>query len=207
MNFKDGTEALADIVVGCDGIHSHIRGQYVSQRPRYSGSIAYRGLVATKNVESWWPYPSYAAMWLAHGRHFLVYPVRDNKLLNIVAFVRTPTDRLGPLKESWTSQGERTECQKDFEHFPETVQKIIALLPDHPSKWLLNDHEPSSCWVFGNGKVILLGDAAHAMLPYQGDYLSVPIFTASSRMLIRHTHRRWRWPSHRRRLHTCQGCP
>ena len=124
-----------------------------------------------EKVESWWPFQSYSVSWLSRGKHFFVFPISQNKILNIVAFVSVPEERLGGLKESWTSTGDREECAKDFEGFEENVKKVIDLMPAHPSKWLLNDREPLEQWAFANGKVVLMGDAAHAMLPHQGELL------------------------------------
>ncbi len=70
LSFEDGTSATADLVVGCDGIHSNIRSQFRSDHPRFSGRIAYRGLVPIKDLESWWPLPSYSASWLGPDKHF-----------------------------------------------------------------------------------------------------------------------------------------
>ena len=75
---------------------------------------------------------------------------------------------IGGLKESWTSVGDKSELAKDFEGFQEPVQKIIELMDDKPSKWKINDRDPLSQWVYAKGKVVLMGDAAHAMLPHQG---------------------------------------
>ena len=96
-----------------------------------------------------------------------MFPVLTNRILNVVAFVSAPESKLDGLKESWTSTGEREECAKDFEDFEKTVKRVIKLMPICPSKWLLNDREPLGKWVFANGKVVLMGDAAHAMQSHQ----------------------------------------
>ncbi|KAF2097138.1 FAD/NAD(P)-binding domain-containing protein [Rhizodiscina lignyota] len=168
IQFKDGTSASADLVVGCDGIHSVLRSQFYTDNPRYSGRTCYRGLVPISQLESWWPLKTYSASWLGPDRHLLVFPISDNKTLNIVAFVATPESELGGLKESWTATGDRNDTLKAFEDFDETVRKVIGSMPERPSKWVLNDREPLDQWVFAGGKVVLMGDAAHAMLPHQG---------------------------------------
>ncbi|MDI1492895.1 MAG: hypothetical protein OHK93_004678 [Ramalina farinacea] len=175
--FEDGTSAEADMVVACDGIHSNVRKQFISDSPTYSGRIAYRGLVDIGAIESWWPFESYSISWLAPGKHFFVFPVSQNRTLNIVAFVSKPEDELGDLKESWTSRGDWKQCAKDFEDFDGVVRKVIELMPEHPSKWLLDDRKPLSQWMFANEKVVLVGDAAHAMLPDQGKGLFLSSFT------------------------------
>ena len=122
----------------------------------------------TSKIEAWWPFPTYSVSWLSKDKHFFVFPISQNRTLNIVAFVSTPEETLGGLRESWTSTGERSQLAKDFEDFEETVRKVISLMDSRPSKWILNDREPLEQWVWARGKVVLMGDAAHAMLPHQG---------------------------------------
>lgn len=98
----------------------------------------------------------------------LVFPISQNKVLNVVAFVTAQEDQVQDIKESWTSVCEKADVEKDFAGFEKTVQNIISLMPDQPSKWRLNDREPLDRWHYFDGKVVLLGDAAHAMLPHLG---------------------------------------
>lgn len=198
IHFKDGTTAIANLVVGSDGIHSSLRAQYCPENPTYSGRIAYRGLVPTSKIEAWWPLQTYSVSWLCKDKHFIVFPVSQNQTLNIVAFVSTPETKLGGLRESWTSTGERSQLARDFEDFEETVRRVIECMDEKPSKWILNDREPLEQWIWAGGKVVLMGDAAHAMLPHQGklDYLT----RAQDPQLI-FAFRGWSWPGNRRRLH------
>ena len=158
--------------MGCDGIHSNIRGQFVEDRPLYSGRIAYRGVIPTADLEEWWPFQTLSVSFLGPGKHFLVFPISQNKLLNIVAFVAVPESDLGNLRESWTSKSQTEDAEKDYAGFNETVRRVIRLMPSEISKWKLNDREPLDHWTFFGGKVVLLGDAAHAMLPHQGNFPS-----------------------------------
>lgn len=63
---------------------------------------------------------------------------------------------------------DRAEVVADFAGFDEPVQRIIGLMDDRPGRWKINDHEPLSRWHFAGGRVVLVGDAAHAMLPHMG---------------------------------------
>ncbi|RFU31723.1 hypothetical protein B7463_g4594, partial [Scytalidium lignicola] len=166
--FEDGTETVADVVVGCDGIHSVVREHFVADNPRYSGRIAYRGLVPINEIESFWPFSSYSASWLNKDKHFLVFPVSQNKTLNIVAFVTKKREEVPELEESWTTTADRAELENEYMDFDPVVGKVISHMSQRPGKWLLNDRDPLEQWVFCNGKVVLMGDAAHAMLPHQG---------------------------------------
>ena len=136
----------------------------------------------TSETEAWWPFPTYSVSWLCKDKHFFVFPISQNRTLNIVAFVSTPEETLGGLRESWTSTGERSQLAKDFEDFEETVRKVIGLMDEKPSKWILNDREPLEQWVWASGKVVLMGDAAHAMLPHQGTYKHVPSEDAANKI-------------------------
>lgn len=168
IEFQDGTVAPADLVVGCDGVHSIVRSQFASDKPEYSGHIAYRGLVPISEIKDWWGFDHYSVTWLGKNRHFLCFPIAGTETLNIVAFVAEKEENLGDLRESWTALGNRAELFEAFQGFEERVQKLIALMPEQPSKWLINDRQPLDQWVYQGGKVVLLGDAAHAMTPHQG---------------------------------------
>ena len=133
----------------------------------FSGRIAYRGVIPIADLTNW-PFPSYSIAWLAKHRHLLVFPIERNEQLNIVAFVSKPEDEVSDVKESWTSVCDRKDVEGDFAGFDKTAQEIISLMPEQPSKWKLNDRKPLNQWSYMDGKVVMLGDAAHAMLPHLG---------------------------------------
>lgn len=163
LHFADRTTSTADFVIGCDGIHSTIRSQYIVDEPQYSGRIAYRGLVPIDSLKGWWPFPTYSASWLGIDKHILVYPISKNKMLNVIAFVTEDRATLGDVKESWTATGDRQELASKFSDFSQTVRRIVDRMPAQPTKWLLNDREQIPQWTFAGGKLTLLGDAAHAV--------------------------------------------
>lgn len=167
VHFADQTTADANLLIACDGIHSAVRNQFSVDQPIFSGQIAYRGVIQIKDIKDW-PFPSYSILWLAKHRHFLVFPISQNKQLNIVAFVTKGESEVKDVEESWTSICDRKDVESDFEGFDKYVQDLISLMPEQPSKWRLNDRKPLDQWHYMNGKVVLLGDAAHAMLPHLG---------------------------------------
>ena len=167
IHFKDSTSSLADLVIACDGIHSAVRSQFATDKPVYGGMIAYRGIIPISSLPPW-NFPSYSVAWIAKRRHFLVFPISANESLNIVAFVTKPESEVEDTRESWTATCNRSDVEMDFAGFEETVQHIIRQMPDPSSKWRLNYREPLDQWVHMDGKVVLMGDAAHSMMPHQG---------------------------------------
>lgn len=105
---------------------------------------------------------------MAKHKHFLIYPISATKLINVVAFVTTAEQQVHDVRESWTSECEKTELEDDFADFDKPVHDIIAHLPKRVAKWRINDRATLDQWHFLDGKVILIGDAAHPMVPHLG---------------------------------------
>ncbi|KAL2011114.1 hypothetical protein VTN00DRAFT_3832 [Thermoascus crustaceus] len=146
VTFADGTTATADLVIGADGIHSN------NDDARFGGMVVYRGLCPISKLEDWWPLESYSAAWLTPGKHFLVFPISQNKILNIVGFVTTKKEDLGDARESWTLTSDKESVRKEFAEFNSTVQRIIEYMNTNPLKWLLYDRQSFKRWVFAGGK-------------------------------------------------------
>lgn len=160
LRFEDGHEAVADVVIAADGIHSTLQ-QHVTppSDPVHSGSVAYRGLVPAERVPDW-P-EGISQLWMGEGKHFLVYRVRRGEIINYVGFV--PSDE--ETAESWSAPGDPEALAEAFTGWDPRVEELLAAVRQ-TFWWGLYDREPLSSWT--NGRLTLLGDAAHPMLPHVG---------------------------------------
>ncbi len=91
LTFANGNVVETDIVIAADGIQSGLQKYVVEPSlPEYSGSRAYRGLIATDKVPGW--RKEAHQVWMGDGKHFMVFPVRSGRLLNYVGFVPTESE-------------------------------------------------------------------------------------------------------------------
>ena len=100
-------------------------------------------------------------MWAGPSKHFLVFPVRHGTMVNYVGFV--PTD--DEMKESWSAPGDPEVLREAFDGWDPRIGQVLAQV-DKTFRWALYDREPLPTW--SRGRVTLLGDAAHPMLPHLG---------------------------------------
>jgi 2-polyprenyl-6-methoxyphenol hydroxylase-like FAD-dependent oxidoreductase len=158
--FENGAVAEADMVIAADGIHSALR-RFVTEptAPVFSGQISYRGVLDTSRVP-WWPARIFQ-VWMGEGKHVIVFPVRAGRMLNFVCFV--PADE--EMRESWSAPGDPDALRAAFEGFAAPVTGLLRQV-DSTFWWGLYDREPLAEWT--RGRLALLGDAAHPMLPHLG---------------------------------------
>ena len=164
VSFANGATAEGDVAIGADGIHSELRQHvFPPPRPVFSGTVAYRGYVRTELVPEW-PAESWE-MWLGQGKHFLTYPMRAGSLINFVGFVPVDTGMKEQMKESWSAPGDPEALRREFAGWDPRIGTLLRQV-EITFRSALHDRDPSPSWT--RGRLTLLGDAAHAMLPHLG---------------------------------------
>lgn len=153
------SKVTADAVVGADGIHSVVRPAVAPRiDARFSGLCAFRCLVPAEKAPDMALRPV-QTLWLGPGRHFVHYPISGGRLVNVVAIVPAGAWR----SESWTADGEIPDLVAEFAGWDDRVRQLIVSASS-TKRWAMYDRDPLERWT--SGRITLLGDAAHAMLPF-----------------------------------------
>jgi salicylate hydroxylase len=158
---RDGDPLIehVDAVIGADGIHSLLRATVEpTVDARFSGLCAFRCLVPAAHAPEMALRPV-QSLWLGPQRHFVHYPISAGRLVNIVAIVPAGQWR----QESWTADGHVADLRAEFEGWDARVLQLIDAATE-TKRWALYDRAPLTRWT--DGRITLLGDAAHAMLPF-----------------------------------------
>jgi 6-hydroxynicotinate 3-monooxygenase len=177
LAFADGTRAEADLVIGADGVRSRCRELLVGlDAPRYSGYVAYRVMcpvslltgIELVDYEKWWG----PGRWL-----YLTYFITSARQEH---YVVTSSPQAEWPHESSSVPADMGEFHAAFAGFHPTVLRQIERFHS-ASKWAVYDSEPLTVW--SRGRVVLLGDACHAMTPYMGQGAAMAIEDGA--MLVR----------------------
>ncbi|KAJ5778761.1 hypothetical protein N7520_002007 [Penicillium odoratum] len=190
VTLQNGDIIQGDLIIGADGIHSVIR-QHLSmatgafgEGPIPTGHSAYRLMIPTDTLEKHEPEfcskinprDPFTSMLFSHDCRLIMGPGRQGEVYGIVALV--PDDQMNEdPNASWVSQGDLNKMLETFFEFPNWITNIFKHSPDL-GLWQLHDLEPLKAW--HSGRVILIGDAAHAMLPTQGQGASQAIEDAEA---------------------------
>jgi salicylate hydroxylase len=159
--FEDGSGVEADVLIGADGIHSAVRASvFGPDAPRFTGKICYRSVIPVAAVPGAPPEPD-DAVWLGPRGAIVVYRVRRDELINVVCH----HDDAHYAHESWIAQCEAAEVLERYGRWHESLGRLLRG-GERWYKWALYDRDPIPRW--SAGRITLLGDAAHAMLPYLG---------------------------------------
>jgi salicylate hydroxylase len=173
VSFANGESAEADVVIGADGIHSTLQSQVVEPaEPVFSGVVAHRGVIPAERVPTW---PAGTMrLWMGDGKHFLVFPVRAGRLLNYVGFTPSGTR----LRESWSAAGDPAALAAEFAGWDPIIAAVIDEIGATGFRWGLYDRTPLPRWT--RGRLTLLGDAAHPMLPHMGQGVNQAVEDAAA---------------------------
>ena len=162
LAFANGTRVAAEFVVGADGVRSVIRqALYGDDNPTYTGQMVWRALLNGSDVPEDVLEPNGHIQWVGPGCHLLAYYVRGRTLVNIVT--QEDTDKW--VEEGWSTRGDPNEMRSSFPN-PEPRLATLLSLVTECSKWGLFTRPLTPNW--GRGRIELIGDAAHAMLPNAG---------------------------------------
>ncbi len=159
LTLANGETAHGDILIGADGIHSTIRGQlFGKELPRYTGNVAWRGLVPAERVAHL-DLGSVVGVWMGPNRSIVQYYVSAGKTFNWIGISRSSE----PARESWLAEGKVEDALAEYDGWHDTIRTIIGATPK-VLRQALYDREPLPDWQVG--RVVLMGDAAHPMMPF-----------------------------------------
>ncbi|EIN04497.1 FAD/NAD(P)-binding domain-containing protein [Punctularia strigosozonata HHB-11173 SS5] len=180
VTLQTGEVVKGDMLIGADGVKSFVQhivtGSTNPADP--TGDAAYRAIIPTDfmlkdpELKPFVDEPEMTA-WMAPGRHLMAYNIRAKREFNLVLL--HPDD--GSV-ESWTAEGSADKMRRDFADFEPRVQKLLSQVQS-TLKWRLMDRQPLPTWVHPSGRVALLGDSCHPMLPYRAQGAAMAIEDAA----------------------------
>jgi salicylate hydroxylase len=158
LTFADGNRVESDIVIGADGIRSAVRESlFGADAPRFTGHIVWRGLVPSGALPKDFIEPDMTA-WFGPKGTVVHYYVRRGELVNWIAHFESDW-----RDESWWVESDWREAATAYAGWHPTLATLFSHT-ERCYKWALYDREPLAHW--SEGRVTLLGDSAHPMLPY-----------------------------------------
>lgn len=163
LQFANGYNTQVDILVGADGVRSAVR-HFVAgeERAAYSGTSAFRGIVPVRDLPSL-PDPQALQFWMGPDAHLLHYAIGPSgRDVNFFAVVEGPARW---THETWTAPASPGDAAKAFAGWHPAVVEMVSAVP-HTVRWGLFTIRPLRTW--RRGRTVLLGDAAHGMLPHHG---------------------------------------
>jgi salicylate hydroxylase len=153
-------KVAGDCLIGADGVRSFVRQRLGADRAKFSGRTAWRAMVDAARVPPAMRREE-TTLWLGGKAHLVQYPLRGGAIVNVVAVV--DEDFCWDGANFWSSPGEPGFLEGRFSRWAEPARKLLRAAPEW-RKWPLFDCNPIASWMAG--RVALMGDAAHPMLPF-----------------------------------------
>jgi salicylate hydroxylase len=179
LRFEDGSSARVGLLIGADGIHSAVRSaMFGAESPRFTGIVAYRAVVPAERVAGVPNLGAFTKWWGPNPQSQIVtFPL--NRGRDIFIFATTPQDSWH--LESWTAPGSVDELREQYVAYHPEARALLDAC-DTVLKTALYERDPMPAWA--QGRMALLGDAAHPMLPFMAQGAGMAIEDAV--VLARH---------------------
>ena len=180
--FADNTEEESDVLIGADGIHSSVRAELLGEdAPRFTGVICWRGQVDASKLPAGLIQPD-SLNWMGPKGCIVHYYVRPDRLVNWIAHRKVDVW----AEESWSVPGDKQELMDAFAGWHPSLLTLLGAT-EKCFKWGLFDRDPLPKWSVG--RVSLLGDSAHPMLPFfaQGGAIAMEDGLVLARVLAAHS--------------------
>ncbi|WP_324754918.1 FAD-dependent monooxygenase [Roseovarius sp. Pro17] len=160
----DPAALKVDLVIGADGLHSMVRKVLNGTlAPFFTRQVAWRAVVPHDGSRL-----GEARVHMAPHRHLVSYPLRGGRHLNLVAV----EERADWSEESWSAEGDPGDLRARFADFGDAAQAMLERV-ERVGKWGLFRHPVAPVW--GAGRIVLLGDAAHPTLPFMAQGASLAL--------------------------------